>query len=391
MALWLAASLWVAAFGVSLLLAGILTSDRWMSAPHRGLWAWHGLALATLGAIVIGPLLVAHDILEQTLIWVVHADKQALHLLYAGERPVDTRWNYAILITVASLAAVVTSSVRRCAATRRGRNELRGRGASLRTWPIEEVRRPLGLAPLLQDESSQSDAGPSPSFSGTATGNRQSRAANSRGRERGVGRAAGRGVRRGVGRPDEDLGSVVPAQQLDAFCIPSGPGRPGMGRIFVTSAAVARLTTAQLHAVVAHEQAHLRRRHHIHVLTADILGGVLQRLGLLRGYNEVVRRLVELDADDLAARDHGKSTVASALLEMALSGPARPRPGLGMTSSMTASITSQRLNRLVTQRAEAPEVPPLERIAVLAIIATLVLAPVLVIVVPAVLLAGSGH
>ena len=76
-ALWLAASLWLAAFGVSLLLAGILTTQRWMSAPGQALLAWHGLAVATLGAIIIGPLLVAHDVLEKTLIWIVHADKPA--------------------------------------------------------------------------------------------------------------------------------------------------------------------------------------------------------------------------------------------------------------------------------------------------------------------------
>ena len=127
------------------------------------------------------------------------------------------------------------------------------------------------------------------------------------------------------------------------------------------------------------------------MLFADILGGVLRRLGLLRDYRESVRRLVELNADDVAVREHGKATVATALLKMPVSRPANARAGLGMTTTMTSSVTSQRLQRLVTSGVDMPTVATLERAAVSAVIVTLVLAPILVIVVPALLLAGSGH
>lgn len=86
-------------------------------------------------------------------------------------------------------------------------------------------------------------------------------------------------------------------------------------------------------AVLAHERAHLRGRHHLLVGLADALAGAMPWLPLMRHSPRFARTAVELCADAVAARCHGRRPVRAALL--GLSGGGTPRFALGMAGECT--------------------------------------------------------
>lgn len=87
-------------------------------------------------------------------------------------------------------------------------------------------------------------------------------------------------------------------------------------------------------AVLEHERAHLRGRHHLMVAIAEALAVALPWLPLMRRSPYMVRALVELSADSVAARSHGSGAVCAALLGMA--GSATPAHALGMAPDCVA-------------------------------------------------------
>ncbi len=126
-----------------------------------------------------------------------------------------------------------------------------------------------------------------------------------------------------VGRPQPELGAVLlEHDQPAAYCV---AGR--QPTVIVTSAAVAALSTAQLHAVMAHERAHLRYHHHRLQALARVARQVLPFMPLLRDGEAQVERLIELHADDAATSAHDPRRLASALVVLATSG-AGPAPVL---------------------------------------------------------------
>lgn len=80
------------------------------------------------------------------------------------------------------------------------------------------------------------------------------------------------------------------------------------------------LTGAQVDAVLEHERAHLRGRHHLLITFADVLGAGLPFLPLMREAPGALRELVEMAADAAAARRCGSENVRSALLRVTDSG-----------------------------------------------------------------------
>ena len=111
------------------------------------------------------------------------------------------------------------------------------------------------------------------------------------------------------GRTDRVLdATVIEHERAASYCL---PGRHG--RIVVTSQAIRLLSAPQLAAVLAHERAHQRGRHHLLLGLTGTLRRAFPWIGMLRCTEREVRRLVELLADDAAARDHGRLAVASAL------------------------------------------------------------------------------
>lgn len=89
------------------------------------------------------------------------------------------------------------------------------------------------------------------------------------------------------------------------------PGR--RGGVLVARRLVARLDTAALAAVVAHERSHLRRRHHLLVGIAQLHEDCLPGSPAGRELRRATRLLVELVADDDAARKVGAGAVARAI------------------------------------------------------------------------------
>jgi Zn-dependent protease with chaperone function len=125
-----------------------------------------------------------------------------------------------------------------------------------------------------------------------------------------------------VSRHDSALGAtLVDADIAAAYCL---PGRHG--RIVLTTAAVSALDEDELAAVIAHERAHLRERHHLAVGAARGLTRAFPGIPLFATAASEIGRLVELRADDAAARDTDHVSVAAALVTLA--GMRAPRAAL---------------------------------------------------------------
>jgi Zn-dependent protease with chaperone function len=87
-------------------------------------------------------------------------------------------------------------------------------------------------------------------------------------------------------------------------------------RLVVTTAALRRLGGDQLDAVLAHERGHARARHDLLLHCAGALAGGFPQVPVFAAFRDQVHRLVELSADDTAARRHGRLTTALALVEL---------------------------------------------------------------------------
>ncbi|GAA1897309.1 M56 family metallopeptidase [Asanoa iriomotensis] len=139
-----------------------------------------------------------------------------------------------------------------------------------------------------------------------------------------------------AGRPLPDLGgTVIEHPRPGAYVAPDR-------RLVVTSGALDQLTPAQLDAVVAHERAHAGGRHQLLLDAVRLAARALPRVRLLRVARDQVGRLVELRADDVAARAHGRQALAGALVAMAC-GAAAP---VGLVGA-GGGDTVERLRRLL--------------------------------------------
>jgi Zn-dependent protease with chaperone function len=120
---------------------------------------------------------------------------------------------------------------------------------------------------------------------------------------------------------------VVDAPERAAYCV---AGRPNA--IVVTSAALDALTDRHLQAVLAHERAHLAGRHHDVLTFARAFAAAIPWLTLFsRGAREIAR-LLEISADDAAARSHGSQTLLDALLALSVGAPT-PHGAVGAAAS----------------------------------------------------------
>ncbi|WP_214411559.1 M56 family metallopeptidase [Sphaerisporangium fuscum] len=117
-----------------------------------------------------------------------------------------------------------------------------------------------------------------------------------------------------LGRHDGELGAVVVdhAEPI-AYCL---PGRDG--RTVITTGALRSLAPQEVAAVLAHERAHLRGRHHLVLAGAEALAEAFPHVPLFRRAWKETARLVELLADDVAARRHERVHIATALVRVAM-------------------------------------------------------------------------
>ncbi|CRZ14390.1 M56 family metallopeptidase [Mycolicibacterium neworleansense] len=122
-----------------------------------------------------------------------------------------------------------------------------------------------------------------------------------------------------VGRPtDKRDVFIVDAGKPTAYCVAGAPPA-----IVVTTGAIAALGTEELLAVLAHERAHLDG-HHLKIVTAlRGLAMVFPRITLMTRGAVEVGRLLEMCADDAAARRFGQHTLLGGLMALAGATPAQ--------------------------------------------------------------------
>jgi len=111
-----------------------------------------------------------------------------------------------------------------------------------------------------------------------------------------------------VGRPDPHGRALVLDHPAAAAYYLPGPA----GCVVVSTGALDALTDRELAAVLAHEHAHARGRHHLALAPFHALRRVLPVRPVAR-VAAGVELLVEMCADDRAARHHGTATLAAAL------------------------------------------------------------------------------
>ncbi|MEV4471275.1 M56 family metallopeptidase [Nonomuraea sp. NPDC049504] len=174
-----------------------------------------------------------------------------------------------------------------------------------------------------------------------------------------------------LGRHDGDLDAlVVDYDERLVYCL---PGRKG--HAVITTGALRSLAPEQVAAVLAHEQAHLRGRHHLVLAAAEALARAFPRIPLFEQARVEVTRLVELLADDVAARRHQRIHIATALVGLATGRVPAFALGAGGETALT------RVRRMLHPQA------PLgrrERIAGLVAVTALLVGPATLAVAPGV-------
>jgi Zn-dependent protease with chaperone function len=141
-----------------------------------------------------------------------------------------------------------------------------------------------------------------------------------------------------AGRPVTGQEAVaIDAAERVAYCV---AGRPPT--IVVTSAALAALDDRHLGAVLSHERAHLAGRHHLLLAVTRALATTLPQVRLFTTGAVEVAQLLEMCADDAAARTHGSPTVVEALLSLSA---ATPMPATALGASGVGVLA--RVHRLV--------------------------------------------
>jgi Zn-dependent protease with chaperone function len=148
-----------------------------------------------------------------------------------------------------------------------------------------------------------------------------------------------------VGRPTACPGVVViDAHRPAAYCVSGHPPA-----IVVTSAAWSSLGRSELAAVLAHEQAHLAGRHHQLLIMLRAMETALPRVPVIKQSAPAVAELLEMCADDAAARRHGARSLLGGLIAMADTHPV-PAEGLAAAGTATAA-RAMRLSEPTSSRA----------------------------------------
>jgi len=172
-----------------------------------------------------------------------------------------------------------------------------------------------------------------------------------------------------LGRRDTDLGAVViDHDERLAYCV---PGRHG--QMVITTGALRSLAPEQVAAVLEHEQAHLRGRHHLVLAGAETMARAFPGVPLFERARTEIARLVELLADDVAARRHPRTQIAAALVRLATGRAPAFTLGAGGETALT------RVRRMLH-----PEAPlgRRERLTGLLTVAVLLAGPAVVALVP---------
>lgn len=105
---------------------------------------------------------------------------------------------------------------------------------------------------------------------------------------------------------------IITERRPAAYCVAGQPPT-----VVVTTGALQSLGEAELAAVLAHERAHLRGRHHHILMVLRALSVALSRLPLFAAAPSAVATLLEMCADDTAVRRHGGDSLLGGLIALA--------------------------------------------------------------------------
>ncbi|MET7460192.1 M56 family metallopeptidase [Nonomuraea sp. NPDC005501] len=172
-----------------------------------------------------------------------------------------------------------------------------------------------------------------------------------------------------LGRRDAGLDAIViDHEERLAYCV---PGR--RAQAVITTGALRTLAPEQVAAVLEHERAHLRGRHHLALAGAEALARAFPGVPLFERGRTEIARLIELLADDVAARRHPRAQLAAALVRLATGRVPAATLGAGGETALT------RVRRMLN-----PEAPlgRRERVAGLLTVAMLLVGPATVALVP---------
>jgi Zn-dependent protease with chaperone function len=142
----------------------------------------------------------------------------------------------------------------------------------------------------------------------------------------------------GAGAPPDAV--LLDHPRATAYCLPGI--RP---RIVVSAGTLALLEDEELAAVLDHERAHAHAHHGLVLLPVTSFGVLFRWLPFARRAPRAVAGLLEMAADDYAARHHDPRQLASALLAMTTAGSV-PACSLGAT----ATAVPARVHRLLDDR-----------------------------------------
>jgi Zn-dependent protease with chaperone function len=116
--------------------------------------------------------------------------------------------------------------------------------------------------------------------------------------------------------------------------------------VVVTSGALHQLSDTELAAVLAHERAHAAGYHQVLLDVTRIVALTVPRLRVAGVAREQIARLVEMRADEVAARRHPRRELASALVAMSTGHPGGSIAPGGVPAA-TGGDTAERLHRLM--------------------------------------------
>lgn len=170
---------------------------------------------------------------------------------------------------------------------------------------------------------------------------------------------------------------IVEHEQALAYCL---PGRGGT--VVVTTAAMDALEPGELAAVLGHEHAHLRGRHHLLIGFSAALSCAFPWVAVLRLAHRETQDLVELLADDAAVRRHSPAHLATALVRLAEAQTPNAALGIGGRLALARVHRLQRVREPLRRR---------QRVALLLAITAIVITPTAVAVQPAAAASATNH
>lgn len=141
-----------------------------------------------------------------------------------------------------------------------------------------------------------------------------------------------------------ELGASVVDHPQPAAYVVAGHDR----RIVITTGALAQLRPDELAAVLAHERAHARGRHDLILDGIRLLQRGFPNSRLLGCARSELARLVELRADDVAATEQPRLSLARALVAMATATENTTAHAPALVLAATGGDAMARLQRLLT-------------------------------------------